>query len=296
MLPLNSLMVFLSVAESLSLSAAAKELSLSQPTVSFHMDSLEKHCACQLLHRTKRGISLTPYGEVLLQKAKTIKALAQGAEENLVSLRTGLAGTIAIGASTVPGEVILPLHISAFRAQYPDISFSLDIQDSSEILRRFERGHYALAVLGKAVPGLTAIPLWTDSIVLAAHPELLERYRDDLSDLAKLPLILRETSSGSHAAALAALHSKGLLEENLRIALRVSSNNALKNALLAKIGFGFISHWSIQEELQSNTLDALPVWQDAPSRAFYGLRNPAYSLPCVDRFWDYLCAHSLTKQ
>lgn len=288
MLPLHSLLVFLRVAETRSFSAAAKELCLAQPTISFHMDSLEKHLGCQLLVRAKRGVTLTAYGELLLQHAHKISTLADQASTNIQTLKAGTSGTIAIGASTVPGEYILPQLIRSFRDEHPHVSFALDIQDSSEILARFQQGRYALAIVGKAVPAFPATPLWTDRLTLAVHADCLLDPHAPSRALEHWPLILRDSDSGSQTAVLAAMGKIGLKEHHLRVALRVSNTNALKAALLSKVGAGFISEWAIRTELQTGTLRFLPDPPIEVTRYFFGLRNPLVTLPCIENFWLHL--------
>ena len=100
----HSLSVFIGVAEEGSFSGAAKRLELTQPTVSFHIDSLEKKFGCPLFQRTAKGATLTVYGETLYQNTRIISSLLDETEKQLKAMREGAAGKILFGASSIPAS------------------------------------------------------------------------------------------------------------------------------------------------------------------------------------------------
>ena len=98
----QSLAVFSAVAEEGSFSAAAKKLDLTQPTVSFHIDNLEKDFGCQLFQRTARGVSLTVYGDTLLHYTLKINTQLMEARNHLKAVMAGTEGKIIFGGQHHP--------------------------------------------------------------------------------------------------------------------------------------------------------------------------------------------------
>lgn len=130
---LQALDVFIAVAEEHSFSAAAKKLSLSQPTVSFHIDSMERKFGCPLFVRTRRGAELTVYGRTLYDNTRNVQELLARTERKIRDLRQGVSGKITIGAGTIPGEYILPSLLALFLQQHPGVSVNLISADSQSI-------------------------------------------------------------------------------------------------------------------------------------------------------------------
>ena len=288
---LHSLSVFTAVAEEKSFSAAAKKLNLTQPTVSFHIDNLEKHFDCTLFHRTAKGVSLTIYGETLYDSTRKIHQIAKETENQMKALAAGESGQITIGASTIPGEYILPAKLARFLQLYPNIRISIRTASSQAILSEFLQGKFPIAIVGvKPEDTLTSYPLWKDQLVLAAHPHIARELNKNASVEKTLahPLIIRESSSGSSHTVFSILKNHNININQLHIALEVTSNEALKGAILEKAGIGFISSWAVQHELKAGSLEALSLPGIKLDRTFYALHHPHLTPTCVQNLWQYL--------
>lgn len=292
---LHSLSVFSTVAEEKSFSAAAKKLGLTQPTVSFHIDNLEKKFDCPLFTRTAKGVMLTIYGEKLYTNTQKIHRIAAETENYIKTLVAGNAGEINIGASTIPGEYILPNIITDFLKSHPDIKFSITTGDSATILSAFKQGKFPIAIVGsKPDDSLTNHAIWRDQLILAAHSEIAAKLGSSptMSEILALPFILRESSSGTRGTALTALVKHGITLDKLNITLQVSGNQALKTAILGQAGIGFISTWAIQQELADGRLTSIPLPDIELSRTFYTVRDMTLSPTCVESFWQFLNLYS----
>ena len=288
---IQSLTVFLHVAEEGSFSAAAKKLELTQPTVSFHIDNLEKNFGCPLFTRTSKGVSLTIYGKKLHETTRTINDLIAGTHQEIQAMVQGSAGRILLGASTIPADYILPPLVAKFLQDHPGLTLSLVTGDSQTILDKFTQGEIPIAVVGtKPADNIFSQPLWHDTLVLAAHPDF-EAYAQDTSAqnwLLTLPFILRKKSSGTARTALDALASLDIAPEQLNVIMEVGSNQAVKAAILNKIGVGFISAWAVENELASGQLITLPLPGPAIKRQFYVISNQPLFPACLELFWQYL--------
>lgn len=288
---IQSLTVFLHVAEEGSFSAAAKKLELTQPTVSFHIDNLEKNFGCPLFTRTSKGVSLTIYGEKLYATTRTINGLIAGTHQEIQTMVQGSAGRILLGASTIPTDYILPPLIAKFLKNSPGLTLSLVTGDSQTILDKFTQGEIPLAIVGAKPPDhLSSHPLWHDTLVLAAHPDLAAYAQDKPARdwLLTLPVILRKKSSGTVRTALDALAHLDIAPEQLNVIMEGGSNQAIKSAILNKIGIGFISVWAVAHELKSGQLISLPLPGPAIKRQFYAVSHQPLFPGCLESFWHYL--------
>ena len=194
---LQSISIFWTVVNEGSFSSAAKRLSLTQPTISFHIDSLEKHFGCPLFTRTAKGVSPTIYGHTLYETTASIRILAEKGENEMHNLVAGTAGHLRIGASTIPAHYILPQIIGDFLRSRPGIKVSLVSGDSSSILRQFEHGELPIAIVGFPPDTRHSLPIFHDELILVAHPEYPVPEAVSSTTFLSLPLIVREPSSGS---------------------------------------------------------------------------------------------------
>ena len=288
---LHSLSVFSTVAEEKSFSAAAKKLGLTQPTVSFHIDNLEKKFDCPLFTRTAKGVILTIYGEKLYISTQKIQRIAIETENHIKTLVAGNAGEINIGASTIPGEYLLPHIITEFLTLHPSIKFSIATDNSAAILSAFHQGKFPIAIVGsKPDDSLTSKTIWRDRIILACHPEIAVKLgiSPTISEILALPFILRDASSATRTTALTTLVKHGFNLDKLNIALQVSGNQALKTAILGQAGIGFISTWAIQQELADGRLHSISLPGIELERTFYIVRDTTLTSTCVENFWEFL--------
>ncbi|MDH7479156.1 MAG: LysR family transcriptional regulator, partial [Syntrophomonadaceae bacterium] len=148
---LNLLLTFVQVVEKRSLSAAARDLFLSQPAVSKHVQALEDLYGVQLLERVGYRIRPTETGEVLYRYAREVLRVLEELDDALTRTATGVRGRLAIGASTVPGNYILPSIIGRFKRVYPMVQITLEIGDSEKMTNQLLEQRFDLVVVGAPV-------------------------------------------------------------------------------------------------------------------------------------------------
>ncbi|SDF86601.1 LysR family transcriptional regulator [Sporolituus thermophilus] len=286
---LQALSVFCAVAEEGSFTAAAKRLGLTQPTVSFHIDNLEKNFGCPLFMRTAKGVELTVYGQTLYENSRRVNAILEEAQNQIKALVAGTSGHIPVGASTIPGEYILPGLTAAFLRRHPGVKVSITTGDSQAILAAYASGQFPIAIVGTKPDDPAAQPLWQDELVLVVHPDLLAEIRlPDLAAMTHLPLILRKAPSGSRQTLLAALAANGIAVDRLNVVLEVTGNAAIKQAVLQQAGAGFLSRWAVQDEVAAGRLAIVNVPGLRITRTFYGLCNPSLMPTTVSHYWQAL--------
>ena len=125
-----------------------------------------------------------------------------------------------------------------------------------------------------------------------AHPDVGREIKNlsSPSVLQGVPMVIRETSSGTRKTFTTALHAKGINLADCSVVLEVSSNEALKSAVIHQVGAGFVSRRAVDKELSSGILTAVPLPELIVKRQFYGLVNMPLLPTCMKDFWDFLCA------
>ena len=291
---MQALAVFIAVAEEKSFSAAAKKLSLTQPTVSFHIDGMERKFGCPLFIRTRRGAELTVYGRTLYENTRDVQDLLDRTERKLQDLCRGVAGQVTIGAGTIPGEYILPPLLADFLRDHPGVSVRLVSGDSRSIYEQWQNGKLAICIIGfPPSPADEAQPVWFDELVAVVADRLLATMPRQLApqDLRRYPLVIRQESSSSRSVVVQALRELGVPLEKCQVALEVSGNEALKRAVLAGAGIGFISRRAVEGELAGGALAVLSIEGLAITRRFYALQRQNQELPLVKTLWAHLLAN-----
>ena len=139
---------FCRVADLKSFSKAADDLFLTQPTVSGHILSLEQSLSLRLFDRASREVRLTKSGEVFLQYASKILSFRREFFNALSEFSQGIRGELSLGASTIPGEYLLPKLMGNFKKGYPSFIVSLKIADTKEIVQYVLEDKVELGVIG----------------------------------------------------------------------------------------------------------------------------------------------------
>lgn len=273
-LDLYKLEVFHWVAEYKSFSAAARHLSLRQPTVSAHVHALENALGAKLFDRVAGKVAPTSLGLTLLESARKLLALKKETLASLDQFHDRMRGDLLVGGSNIPGEYILPAKLAAFVGRYPEVKPILRIGDSSDIAQAVLEGAVEIGFVGfRGQNGRLAFrKIWKDEMVLAVpknHP--WGRLKSiGLGDLRKEGFISREGGSGTLRSFRQLLLRKGYEHEKvLRVIMELGSTEAIKEALIAGRGFSILSRTSIQRELRDGFLRQIPIRGLKLQRDFY---------------------------
>jgi LysR family transcriptional regulator, low CO2-responsive transcriptional regulator len=262
-LQLPYLETFSKAAEASSFTTAAKALGLTQAAVSQRIQSLEKALNVSLFRRHGGRIFLTDAGQRLHRYAQRIFTLHREARSEIAGQKFSISGELHLGASTIPGEHFLPAILSVFHERYPDIEVRASISDSMAVIRQVEQGQVQLGLVGRKTdnPHLDFHHFATDRMVLVVPPKHAwsKRKRVSFKELCRQPLVLREAGSGLRHCFEKQLGRLGLSLRDLKIALELGSNEAIKEAVLRKVGLAVLSSYAVQRELKARKLIALTV-------------------------------------
>jgi DNA-binding transcriptional LysR family regulator len=285
--------IFCKVVELKGFSKAGNVIHLSQPTISSHIKDLENHFACQLIDRLGKKAVPTKAGELLYQYARKLIALRDEAEAAMAEFHGKIKGRLVIGGSTIPGGYILPKCIGAFTTIYPEVTISLIIGDTDQIIQDVLSGSQEFGIVGAKTSNkyIYQQKLIADEmrlIVTAGHKWAKKKHiSPDL--MFKEPFIVRERGSGTLKSIKLSLKEKGYASENLNIVAEMGSTEAVIQGIKSNVGISILSTIAVAEELKAGTLKALTIKELNLKRNFYlithKLRSPS---PICKAFIDFL--------
>jgi DNA-binding transcriptional LysR family regulator len=254
---------FVAAAELNGFTAAARALNLTQAAVSQRIQALEQALGAQLFRRQGGRVLLSEAGQRLHPFAQRILALHHDAREAVSGQKAPLAGELSLAASSVPGEHLLPGLLSAFRQRHPHVQVRASVADSQAVLEQVEHGRAHLGLVGgkgdSAHLEHRCFACDTLALIVPARHAWARRKRVTLEQLRNQPVIVRETGSGSRWCLEHALARAGLSLHDLRIALELGSNEAIKEAVLGGMGLAVLSTRAVHKEVQAGQLHAVAV-------------------------------------
>jgi DNA-binding transcriptional LysR family regulator len=286
-LDLRSLELFCAVYDDRSFSKAARRLRLSQPTLSAHVKALEEELGTRLFDRLGRSIETTRAGDLLYRHGRRILAERDSLLAGMNRFLNRVEGRLHLGASTIPGEYILPRVIASFRALFPLVRVELQIADTTATVDAVEAGRIDLGFVGARLSrkDLRYEPFATDRIVLVAPATA--RWGSvrglTLAALRREPLVVREEGSGSRFAVEAGLRKLGVRWEELNVVAELGSTAALKEAVRAELAIAFLSNRAVSSEVDAGWVRQLALpGSSGFERAFYTVRNTRRSRPPIE--------------
>ncbi len=274
MIDLRKLEAFIKVYETQSFSKASKFLHLAQPTITLQIKDLEEFLGIKLFERHTRKVKPNKAGKIVYTYGKQIARLLKEMEKELELIKNEKGGIIEIGGSTIPGQYILPKVIKRFKEENPDVSVFLKVGDSKEIAEKVLRGDFDIGMIGAIFKNkeLVYIPCYEDEIILIG-PSGSPKTEIELKELYSISLIKREEGSGTWKRAIEILHKEGIHIEKLNIIGEMGSTEAVKEAVKAGLGYGFVSSLAIKLETQLNLIKVIRIKNVFIKRKFYFIYN-----------------------
>jgi LysR family transcriptional regulator, low CO2-responsive transcriptional regulator len=269
----TQLAAFLSVVRLGSITAAAEELVVTQPSVSAAVAALERELGVELTERAGRGIKPTAAGEAYARYATDVLALLKRGSEVAADAARGAAGRLRITAVTTAGEYLLPPLVSAYREQHRELEVSVDVGNRQEVFRRLEAHEADVAISGRPPDGggFEGTPFLDNEFVLITAPAdpLGKRPWVPVDELASRPWLMREEGSGTRRVCELYLDSHQLRPPLLTL----GSNGAIKNAARMGLGIALQSRDALELELGSGRLASISPRGGLPKRAWHVVRS-----------------------
>ncbi len=244
----QQLRCFEAAARLLSVTRAAQELHVTQPTVSVQLKELAETIGEPLFQPAGRGVRLTQAGEALQETIAELRACWQRFEARIGEIHGLMRGTLRIAAVTT-SEYFVPDLIGPFAAAHPGVDIELAVENRDRVVKRLENGVDDVAVMmlpPEHLP-LHSVPFLANPLVIIApvqHRCAGRRVR--LASLATERWLMRESGSGTRTVAENHFASIGFQP---RIAMSLGSNEAIKHAVMAGLGIAVLSSMAVQNEL-----------------------------------------------
>jgi len=259
----RQLRVFSEVARHLSFARAAEVLHLTPPAVTMQVKELEQHVGLPLFERNGRRVALTTAGEYMLVPARKILATLKDAEDTAARLQKLETGQLVIGMVST-AEYFLPYLLAEFRREHEAIEVKLAVGNREQLVRMLHANEVDIAIMGRPPSELAtrAEPFAAQPHVFVAragHP-LAGAEALPVQALLRLDFIVRESGSGTRAAMeqfFAGSHAKP------RVVMEMTSNETIKQAVMANMGVSFLSLHTLGLELDAGRVALLDV-QGAP--------------------------------
>ncbi len=294
---LETMRLFVRIAQSESLSAAGRAFGLSPASVSRRVNALESQFGIRLINRTSRRHALTEAGQLYLDKATCILADIDALAGQLSEHQVRPRGLLHVHTRVAIGQRFLAPLLPEFLARFPEITLKLSLTEEARDL--VENGIDISIRLGNAAEPLLAIRKLTDASerILFASPDYLARHPplqapEDLMQHNCLTWPLDGRHEDGHA--LWQFRGPGGARE-LRIAGTLQANNAevLREAALAGLGIPLLPVWCVAADLAAGRLlRVLPAWQTTPTtfdHCIYAVyQRHRHMPPKIRAFVDFL--------
>src|SRR5664279_1677763 len=243
---IRQLRALAAVSASGSITAAAGRLHLTQPAVTLQLRNLQALAGLPLIQRTSDGMQLTDAGREVLALTERIEAAIASCETSLDMLAGKTAGRISIGAVST-AKYFVPFAISGFSKLYPNVDVTLSIGNRQEIGTALRGYELDIAIMGRPpvdVPmNVHLIGDHPHVIIAPTNHPLARKTRLKLADLAHETFLTREPGSGTRGLMEQLFEQAGVRP---KIGMAMSSNETIKQAVIAGLGIAFISEHTVE--------------------------------------------------
>jgi DNA-binding transcriptional LysR family regulator len=293
MLDVHQLNVFIVAAEKLNFTAAARQLHMSQPSVSQHIASLESKLGQPLFVRAGRHVELSAAGQALLPLAREMAARSVHIQEQMQSMNGELFGHLEVACSTTPGKYVLPGLLTRFLRIHPNVKMSCQVRSQHSSLQSLCDGtvHFALSSsIPQLCNHLEFFPFLGDEIKLIvplSHP-WAERGVIKASELYNASFMFREATSGTQRTVELVLTEAGVVIDRLNTLLVLGSSEALALAVQEGLGVAFVSSFILDKVVRGDvaTVDIEGLSIERTIYLGRNCRRPATD--AQNAFWSYV--------
>jgi DNA-binding transcriptional LysR family regulator len=255
---LNQLRIFLKVVETRSITKASQELALTQPAVSIQLKSFQEQFDVPLTQLMNRRIYITAFGHEIAALAQKIVN-----EVNEINYQTALyngklAGKLSISVVST-GKYVIPYFLSDFLAENPNIDLKLDVSNKAQVISDLTENSvdFSLVSTLPSELNLDKITLMKNELYLVCHSGFDTEGINSMKDLPKnIPFIYREVGSATRSAMERHIDQEGI---SIDKKLELTSNEAVKQAVIAKMGLSIMPIIGIRQELKSQQLKIIPM-------------------------------------
>ncbi len=285
---LNQLRVFLKVAQTLSVTKAAEELHLTQPAVSIQLKNFQDQFEIPLIEVINRKIYVTDFGKEIVEAADKILNEVYAINYKMHAHKGRLTGKLKISVVST-GKYIAPYFIADFIKQHSGIELLMDVTNKAQVIASLEKNEVDFSLVSIVPDNLTTekVELMQNKLYLVGNSEMkYEASQYDKSIFETIPLIYREPGSGTRH-----VMEKFILQNSLPVhkKMELTSNEAVKQAVIAGLGYSIMPLIGIKNELGNKQLQIIPVegFPITSTWTLIWLKDKKLS-PVADAYLNYL--------
>ena len=291
----RQLEAFIKVVELGSFSKAAKELHVSQPSVSTYISSLERELGTALLNRSTKVVSPTLAGTRFFDRAKELIALRNESIEAVKDLSEDHSGEIRIIASSVPASAILPKILSEFTALYPKVSFVVEQADTAAAVDAVAKNRADIGFAGSIVKNdVCSFQEFIDEeLVFIGPPKLSSQAASKVHTLEELlyqnRFISREQGSGTRIQYEKFFTDKGIDLKKINSCATMGDTQSIINSVASGLGISIVSELVALSAIDQKLISVLRSEEKVPHRKIYTVLRAKVKHPrLVKLFLEHL--------
>lgn len=257
---LHQLRIFQKIVEKESITKAANELFLSQPAVSIQLKNLQNQFEIPLTEVIGRKLYITDFGRELAKSSDKILAEVHDIKHKVMAYKGNISGKITFSVVST-AKYVIPYFITDFIAEHQAVDLNIDVTNKSKVVESLEKNKIDFAMVSVLPEKLTIerIELLQNKLFLVGNKPLEEgkKYLEN-KQLESLPLIFRENGSATRKA------MEDFIEKNQLTVIKkleLTSNEAVKQAVLAGLGYSIMPIIGIGNELKNKELFIIPMKQ-----------------------------------
>ncbi|BCN31348.1 LysR family transcriptional regulator [Anaeromicropila herbilytica] len=282
---------FLDLCDTRSYTRTSKNLNITQPAVTQHIQYLERQYNVELVYYKNKSLSLTAEGEKLYQLALAMKANNKKIEEAMTGLHNHNI-KIEFGSTLTIGEYVLPKKITEYLIQYPRTNISMLVDNTTSLLKKLEDGEIHFAIVegyfDKEKYGHRLLQK-SEFIGVCAKNHSFETRELTFEDIIKERLIIREQGSGTRDILETILHENNWEINSFTSYVELGNFNAIKELVKNHMGITFVYKEVVEKDLLDNTLSPLRIRDFDVVREFniVYLKDDIFRIQ-YEEFWNFL--------
>lgn len=255
---LNQLRIFLKVVQTESVTKASEELYLTQPAVSIQLKNFQDQFDIPLTEVVGRKIYITDFGREIAEAAENIINQVHAINYKTLAYKGQLTGKLKISVVST-GKYVMPYFLSQFMKENAGVELNMDVTNKYKVLESLENNSvdFALVSILPTTQNIEKLDLLQNKLYLVGSEKVTFKKGNSTKEIFEnLPLIFREKGSGTRQTM-----EKFFSENNISVLKRMelSSNEAVKQALLAGLGYSIMPIIGIKNELQNKELEIIPI-------------------------------------
>ena len=285
---LSQLNIFLKVTQTQSITKAAEELHLTQPAVSIQLKNLQQQFDIPLTEVINQRIFITDFGKEIASAVEKILQEIYAINYKTSAFKGQLAGKLKISAVST-GKYVIPYFLSAFLKRYPEVELLLDVTNKAKVIESLEKNEVDFSLVSVIPENLSLNNLELIQNKLFVVGNLEEKYRKksyDNSIFERIPMIYREQGSGTRYVMEKFIKANDL---PIKKKMELTSNEAVKQAVIAGLGYSIMPLIGIKNELNNHELQIIPV-KGFPIKSVWNLiwLESKNLSPVASAFLEYL--------